>query len=175
MTPPLPRGVGAHPALARGIRSAYQGCPEAVAAYVGLSPDTIGQPDPNGLTPLHYAINPITPEPEDEEAAAARAAEIVGLLLGAGADPNALDGQGHTAPILAYAHEQVWLVSAVLARCFADFVRAGIDLAIADPEGKTLPHHAAVGGDVSTLQLALEHGFETGTVDGRGETVRPQP
>ena len=51
-----------------------------------------------------------------------RAAEIAGVLLRAGADPNTADGQGRTPAVFAYTQEAM-LASAVMERCFADLVR----------------------------------------------------
>jgi ankyrin repeat protein len=107
--------------------------------------------DPDGTTPLHYAVR-------DQDVAQVRA------MLAKRAEPDAANRYGVTPLILAVEGGNIEIVNALIS--------AGADVNHALPEGETVLMTAARTGNVPVIQALLGHDARVGTLDGfYGETA----
>jgi len=88
---------------------------------------------------------------------------LIDLYLSAGLDPNATDGEGHTA-LLAATLSHDWELAARL-------LTAGADPKKADQHGVTPLMAAATAGHLSTLNALRDHGADPLAEDENGRTV----
>ena len=88
---------------------------------------------------------------------------LIDLYLAAGIDPNATDGEGHTA-LLAAALSHDWDLAARL-------LEAGADPQKADRHGVTPLMAAATAGHLSTLKVLRDHGADPLAGDENGRTA----
>lgn len=128
--------------------------PKYVKRFINAcSPDLNLQND-SGQTALHYAVR---------RAAAGRRAELVKILLDAGADPNRTDRNSKTALMDAADNEQVDL------KMVRAMIEAGADINLLDAKGCNLVHRACMNKNPELLSLLLEYGpdLELATGDGQ--------
>lgn len=118
---------------------------ESIARYGDLN-----APDPNGLTPLHYA-------------ARNRRTAIVKLLLERGANINAKGAKG-ISPL----QEAVWNGNAGIAGIL---IAAGAAVNAADEDGFTALHFAAENGSDECVSLLLGYGAEMTRRSAKNTTV----
>jgi len=130
------------------FHAARTGDVQRAAALLTAEPALARLRTPDGETALHAAVG-------------LRQAELVELLLSAGADPNAPDAAGRT-PL----H--------VAAMTDAKFVRrlleAGANANAADENGETPLHVAARRADAQSMSALLEAGAEPNARNARGQT-----
>jgi truncated hemoglobin YjbI len=139
------------------------GCPESlewVRSQLEREPALVGERHGGEKMLLH-------------EAAGAWAVSFVALLLGMGADPNALDGAGHTPlyyvgnafPHAGKGEDEPGTAAATL------LVRSGADVhAAGGAKGCTALHMAARRGHVGIARSLLEHGAAIEARDRMGDT-----
>jgi ankyrin repeat protein len=88
---------------------------------------------------------------------------LIDLYLAAGIDPNATDGEGHTALLAATLSHDSDLVSRLL--------EAGADPKKADKHGVTPLMAAATAGRLSTFKALRDHGADPRAADDNGRTA----
>jgi len=104
-----------------------------------------------GQTPLHLGVRPMDNQ------------EVCGLLLDAGADKNALDGDHRTA-----LHDAIWSWG----NCDSLLLEKGADPNIGDKEGRTLLHHAVARGNAAKglVERLLARGADPHRTDHAGKS-----
>ncbi|MHB9107842.1 MAG: ankyrin repeat domain-containing protein [Armatimonadota bacterium] len=103
---------------------------------------------PDGITPLHLAMNP----------------DVVTVLHQRGADINDRAGNGGTPLHFAALNEMPSVAQRL--------IKLGADVNAVDAEKETPLHMAAMGGDIRTAALLLEHGADPRLRNARGLTPR---
>ena len=101
-------------------------------------------------TALHLAVEPAKHD-------------LMHILLGRGANPNARDAEGST-PM----HLATWLGSG--RKTYEALLQAGADLNARDIKGNTILHLAVVADDVSTIEFFLEKGATPGVKNNERKT-----
>jgi ankyrin repeat protein len=108
----------------------------AIRAVIATRVD-VNAPEPDGTTPLHWAVNQDDPE-------------IVDLLLRAGADAKSANRYGVTPLSLASTNGNATIIEMLL--------KAGADANTSLPEGETVLMTAARTGNVDAVNALLMHG-----------------
>lgn len=121
------------------IRAAKAGRVEAVRALLAAEPGLIHARDSDGSTPLHCA-------------AWKGHAEVVTLLLDAGADVRAENANDHwgTTPLHAAAHANQAAIAELL-------IGRGADIRAKDRQGRTPLEHAAFHNARAAARVLAEH------------------
>ncbi len=150
---------------------AYQASPEIIIALLKMG-FAVNAPDPNGFLPLHIALGDFDqPEAAEHEQLdlppdwGYRSAEIIEVLIRAGADVHAKSPSDHT-PL----H---WVAQAVIVEIdvLAILLAAGADVHAAGPLGKTALHLASEHNrDATALERLVSAGADVNVRDDGGAT-----
>ncbi|EAQ93176.1 predicted protein [Chaetomium globosum CBS 148.51] len=119
----------------------------------------VNVPDAEGMRPLHLAVD-IPDDYDDDVAYVARRAELAGLLLAAGADPNVLGGEGN-APL----HVAIACRAGAVVRCLLE---GGADPNLRDGDGWTPLMGAEYVKDRGIVALLERYGGVKGSDAGGG-------
>lgn len=123
---------------------------EGVSSLIEENKERLHLRDESGWTPLHHAAY------NDH-------AELIALLLEAGADPNAV-GEGECAPVHVVATDGS-------PASLAKLVEGGADVSLPDDTGATALHFATLNKRVDLVQALLEQGAPVNMKDAQADTA----